>query len=119
MNILNIGKDFSRDPAGRFRSDGDGSGEAFREDYLRPRIESLSDNEKLIIIIDDDIEGYGSSFLVEGFASLVKFGYITEQELLKKIEIQYENEDFEFYKNKIIEYIGQAEYDSKVYTPGS
>lgn len=119
MKILNIGQDFSQDPAGRFRSDGEGSGEAFREDHLKPCIDSLNDNEKLVIIIDDGIEGYGSSFLVESFASLVKFGHIKSDDLLRKIEISYENEEFEFYKKKIIEYIGQAVFNSKTYSSGS
>ncbi|PHR52029.1 DUF4325 domain-containing protein [Cycloclasticus sp.] len=120
MNILNIGQDFSKDPAGRFRADGEGNnGEEFREDHLKPRIDSLAEDEKLIIIIDDGIEGYGSSFLVEGFAGLVKFGYITAEDLLGKIEIRYENEEFEFYENKIIEYIKQAKFNSKHYSSGS
>jgi hypothetical protein len=108
MKTLNIGKDFSPDPAGRYRTDGSGSGEGFREDCLLPAIRSLSPGEKLKIIIDDGVEGYGSSFLVEGFAGMVKAGHITKSELLNKIEITYTNEDFEFYKNKIIEYINEA-----------
>jgi len=118
MKTLNIGQDFSPDPCGRYRTDGKGSGEEFREDCLKPVIGSLESNEKLQIIIDDGVEGYGSSFLVEGFAGMVKHGYISSQELLKKIEILYTDEDFEFYKNKIVEYILQAKFNSQVYKPG-
>jgi len=115
MKKLNIGQDFSPDPAGRYRTDGDGSGEAFREDCLRGRIESLGAGEKLQITIDDGVEGYGSSFLVEGFAGMVKHGYISSEDLLSKIEIIYQDEDFEFYKNKILEYIKQAKFNSQAY----
>ncbi|WP_027147892.1 STAS-like domain-containing protein [Methylobacter tundripaludum] len=117
MKTLNIGKQFSTDPIGRFRTDGDRSGETFREDYLKPAIESLESGEKLEVIIDDGIESYGSSFLSEGFAGMVKYGYITGDELLSKIEIKYSNEDFEFFKKKILEYIGKVKYNSKVYEP--
>jgi len=117
MKKLNVGQDFSPDPSGRYRSDGSGSGEAFREDCLKVAIESLGDNEKLHIIIDDGVEGYGSSFLVEGFAGMVKHGYISSDELLKKIEISCTDDDFIFYKNKIVEYIKQAKFNSTKYTP--
>ncbi len=114
METINIGRDFSPDPAGRYKTDGDGSGEEFREDYLKPLLKS---GEKIKIIIDDNVEGYGSSFLVEGFAGLVKHGYISNNDLLDRIEISYEDEDFEFYENKIMEYIKKAKFDSKKYIP--
>lgn len=117
MKTLNIGRDFSPDPIGRFRTDGDSSGEAFREDQLRVAIQALEPGEKLEIVIDDGIEGYGSSFLVEGFAGMVKYGYISSEELLSKIEILYSNEDFAFYKTKILDYIKQAKFNSKAYKP--
>lgn len=119
MKKFNIGKDFSTDPIGRFRSDSPNSpertGEAFREDYLKPMLKSLSQDEKLEIIIDDGVESYGSSFLSEGFAGIVKYGYMTSDELLNKIEIICSDEDFEFYKKKIIEYIKKSKYRSKIY----
>ncbi|MDK1705312.1 DUF4325 domain-containing protein [Serratia rubidaea] len=115
MKLLNIGKEFSSVPSGRYRSDGTSSGETFREDFLRKRIETLAAGEKLKVIIDDDVEGYGSSFLVEGFAGMVKYGYIQSKDLLNKLVIDYSNPDFEFYKNKIIKYITEAKFNSQQY----
>jgi len=117
MNKINIGQDFSPDPAGRYRSDGSGSGEAFREDLLKQRIEQLGINEKLVIILDDGVEGYGSSFLTEGFAGMVKYGYIDKDKLLSILDIQYEDEDFGFYKKRIIQYIKEAKFNSEQYVP--
>ena len=117
MKLINIGKDFSSVPSGRFRSDGASSGETFREDYLRAKISELQGEEKLTIIIDDNVEGYGSSFLVEGFAGMVKYGYIHSSDLLNKIIIQYSKPDFSFYKDKIIKYIKEARFDSRKYEP--
>lgn len=112
MNTLFIGKNYSDDPSGRYYTDGDGSGEEFREEVLKPLLESL---DELTINIDDNVEGYGSSFLVEAFGGLVKHGYFTKDQLLKKITISLTNEDFEFYKKKIIQYINEAEFNSVEY----
>jgi len=116
-NTINIGRDFSQDPAGRFREDGDSSGEAFREDLLKAAILELGPGEKLEIIIDDNVEGYGSSFLSEGFAGMVKYGYITSDDFLSKINIVYTNADFKFYMEKIHQYIEEAKYNSEEYKP--
>ncbi len=115
MAIFNIGKDFSDHPIGRFYSDGNSSGEEFREEYLLPRVLKLADSEKLAIIIDEEVDGYGSSFLVEGFAGIVKYGYMTGDELLAKIEIHFSDDDFKFFKDKIESYIKNAKFDSKTY----
>jgi hypothetical protein len=117
MPKFNIGQNFSPDPSGRFYSDGDASGEEFREDYLKDLILALSDGEKLTILLDDGVEGYGSSFLSEGFAGLVKYGYITADDLANKIEITYSDLDFEFFEKRIYSYIKSARYDSKAYKP--
>lgn len=116
MNIktvdLCIGKDFFDDPWGRFYTDGDGSGEEFREEVLKPLLEK---ELKLKLNISDDVEGYGSSFLVEAFGGLVKYGYFNKEDLFNRIEIVYTVSDFEFYKNKIINYISAAKYNSSEY----
>lgn len=113
--ILNIGVDFSRDPIGRYKSDGERSGEVFRENFLLPALRNLSEGEKLEIIIDDGVESYGSSFLSEAFAGVVKYGYYTKEDLLKKIEITFSDSEFEFFKTKIIQYIHDSKYKSKNY----
>ncbi|MCL2912807.1 STAS-like domain-containing protein [Shewanella corallii] len=104
---INIGKDFSDTPAGRFRSDGKHSGEAFRDDLLEKRLSEVAEDEKLYIKIDD-VEGYGSSFLEEAFGGLVRKGKYSSIDLLNKLVFEFEDVDFEFYKKKIIEYIKDA-----------
>jgi hypothetical protein len=108
MRTINIGKDFSDHPIGRYRSDGDQSGEVFREDYLVPLIKKLASGEKIQIILDDGVDGYGSSFLVEAFAGVVKAGYLSPQKLLQILEFTYSDEDFAFFEEKIREYISEA-----------
>ena len=113
MGKINVGKDFSEDPIGRYRSDSDSSGQAFREDFLKPALDKLKPGEKLEIILDDGVEAYGSSFLVEGFAGLVNYGYYSKEDLLGKLAFTFSDEDFEFYKDKIIEYINESRFKSK------
>ncbi len=113
---INIGKEFSSTPSGRFYSDmTDSSGEQFREELLWPRLQLLKEKQKIDIILDDDVEGYGSSFLVEGFAGIVKYGYMDKQQLLSKLELIQRDPDFALFKKKIIQYINEAVFNSKVY----
>ena len=115
MSELNIGKDFSPDPIGRFYTDKTPSGEQFREEYLKPKLEALTEGEVLKIILDDGVEAYGSSFLTEAFAGLVKFGYYTSSQVLDKIEFCYADDDFAFFKDRAIKYIKEAQFNSKKY----
>ena len=105
MNIK-VATEFYRRPLGRDRSQGTYTGEAFREDILINRIQSLAPNEKLYV----DFTGVtmnGSSFLEEAFGGLVrKHGYKYED--LKNILV------FLFprrpsLESKVWEYIDNAE----------
>ncbi|TBM09989.1 DUF4325 domain-containing protein [Hafnia paralvei] len=114
--VLNIGEKFSQTPSGRFYTDmTESSGEQFREEVLLPLLNSLNANQKIDIILDDNVEGYGSSFLVEGFAGVVKYGYMTKEQLERKINIIYSDPDFELFKEKIYEYLSKAAYNSRAY----
>jgi len=122
MTEFDIGEQFSHDPVGRYYSETSSnnknnmdSGEAFREEKLRPLLLELPKGEKIKFILDNDVESYGSSFLVEGFAGIVKYGYMEADEFIKKIEFQYTDPDFEFFKDKIIQYIKDAKYNSEQY----
>lgn len=73
--MIDIAKDFSPYPAGRYHDDGPFSGEKFRDEYLRPVLES---GEKAVINLDG-ARGYGSSFLEEAFGGLVRAGFSPER----------------------------------------
>ncbi|MBC8269432.1 MAG: STAS-like domain-containing protein [Rhodospirillaceae bacterium] len=81
--VIDVAKDFSPYPAGRYVDDGPYSGEAFREQNLVP---ALREGEKVIIQLDGS-EGYGSSFLEEAFGGLVRGGYFSAQELNELLSI--------------------------------
>jgi hypothetical protein len=73
--VIDIGKDFSRYPAGRYQTDGPFNGESFRAKFLEPALK----NKERITITLDNTAGYGSSFLEEAFGGLVRLGYSANQ----------------------------------------
>lgn len=81
MSVINIGRDFSRYPVGRYLTDGDSNGERFREEMLRPKL--AIGNVELHL---DDAFGYGSSFLEEVFGGLIRHGFNSVQ-LSQKIKL--------------------------------
>lgn len=115
MSKINIGTEFSDDPCGRFYTDGQNSAEAFREEYLWPELKKLKGNEKLTVIMDDQVEAYGASFLMESFAGIVKFGYMSADQLLNRLDFEYTDNDFAFYKACCLKYITEAKFKSRTY----
>lgn len=70
--FINIPKDFTKSPGGRLISEGEYSGEEFRESILYPKYqEALQKNETLIVELDGGF-GYGPSFLEEAFGGLAR-----------------------------------------------
>jgi len=104
MVTINIGKDFSDTPYGRYPSDSDYCGEIFREKHLVP---ALKNDEEVIVIIDE-AEGYGSSFLDEAFGGLVRERHYNAADLHKKLKIKYKDTDYEMYDTLIWKYIDAA-----------
>lgn len=74
---LSVSRDFSRYPAGRYKSDGPHSGERFRDEFLVPAMEA----GKQVTIDLDGVRGFGSSFLEEAFGGLVRKGYASDSVL--------------------------------------
>ena len=72
--VVNVARDFSKYPAGRYLEDGPASGQAFREKFLIPNLKE----SRLITIELDGTRGYGSSFLEEAFGGAVREGYKPE-----------------------------------------
>lgn len=79
--VIDIARDFTRFPAGRYRADGPYSGERFRDDLLLP---ALKQHDRVTIQLDGTM-GYGSSFLEEVFGGLVRSKQFDAAELGDKI----------------------------------
>jgi len=69
---IRISEVFSPTPGARFVTDGEFSGEEFRETILIPQFqEAIKNREKLIIDLDGGY-GYATSFLEESFGGLAR-----------------------------------------------
>ena len=106
MKRIDIAKDFSDTPIGRYHpDDGPFTGERFREEFLYPALKK----EGQITVAIDATEGYGSSFLDEAFGGLVRKGYFTAKQLSVALQIENIDPDFAIYRDLIWKYIKAGE----------
>lgn len=104
QTTINIAKDFSDVPSGRYRTDGPASGESFREDVLKVALESFDQ----VIIELDGTEGYGSSFLEEAFGGLVRKKYLSNRGYKSKLTIIAQADAYKHYQAAAYSYIEKA-----------
>lgn len=72
MITINIARDYTKTPGGRLMSEGEFSGEHFREKILAPKfLEAKEKGEQLKVILDGGY-GYPTSFLEEAFGGLAR-----------------------------------------------
>jgi len=84
-HTIDVARDFTNRPFGRYRDDGDRSGEVFREKKLVPALRKYDH-------VTVDLGGtnvYGSSFLEEVFGGLVRAGF-TQAELKQKLTVLHD-----------------------------
>ena len=103
MTQIQLAKQFTRYPGGRYRKHGDGSGQEFREDYLLPAFKS----DEAVIVSMDDTAGYPASFLEEAFGGLIRAG-ITFDEIKRKLTLLAEKDEFKAYPEIAWRYIEDA-----------
>ena len=69
---INIAKEYTKTPGGRYISEGNFSGEDFRQTTLKPAFErAIVENKTLVVVLDGGY-GYSPSFLEEAFGGLVR-----------------------------------------------
>jgi len=100
---IEIARDFSTTPGGRYKSDSEFSGEVFRDNHLLPKLRSGS-----VTVILDGVEGFGSSFLEEAFGGLVRKHHLSAQELRKKLTVVARDRIYERYAESVWKYIDEA-----------
>lgn len=103
MEKIKICDDFTDTPGGRYISEGEFSGELFRDKILYPKLKEAN-GDKLIVDFDG-CYGFGTSFLEEAFGGLVRKYNI--KGLLNNL-IMISNED-ESIPKLIMKYIRDAE----------
>lgn len=108
MNI-DLAKQFSPYPSGRFPDDGTHNGQTFRDSFLTPALikAKLARGEKVVINIDG-VRTFGSSFLEEAFAGLIRQGQFTREDLERLLVIECSKPHLMIYKDSISSYIATA-----------
>jgi hypothetical protein len=101
MKYISVAKEFSEFPAGRVPDDGPNSGERFRDEILVPMLRS--NGEEIEINLDETL-GYGSSFLDEAFAGLIRTYGFSKAELEKRLHFV---DSREIYSPMIWKYIDE------------
>lgn len=84
MIIIDVAKQFSKTPFGRYKSDGPNSAERFRDEIL---IKEIQKNDDIVVNFTKVALGVGSSFLEESFGGLIRMGF-DYNDLINRIEIQ-------------------------------
>lgn len=85
--MLNIAKDYTRCPGARYESEGDYSGERFRNEFLAPMLkEAIETGVKLEVVLDGSA-GYSTSFIEESFGGLIRTNHYTLKEVKDNIII--------------------------------
>ena len=87
MKVINV-VDFTEFPGPREKKYGDYSGEEYRDTILIPEINK---GEQFAVCLDN-VFGYGSSFLEEAFAGLIRKG-VPEETVLNIAENLISNDD--------------------------
>lgn len=103
--ILDIAKDFSRCPGARYPDEGDNSGQEFRNNFLKPKIQEALEKGLRLKIILDGSAGYSTAFLEEAFGGLVREDGFTLEQLAI---IDYVSDEDPTYIDDIKAYIEDA-----------
>jgi hypothetical protein len=69
---IKIATDFTTAPGPRYISEGKYSGEQFRKDVLLPKVREAISKKCSLVVDLDGTSGYGTSFLEESFAGLIR-----------------------------------------------
>lgn len=101
--VIDVARDFSPHPFGRYTTDGKYSAERFRKEMLLPAIAKY---DEVDVIFDGVSDAVGSSFYNESFAGLITKEKLTKNEVKLKIHIISGREDL---KEEILSYIENAQ----------
>lgn len=104
MITINISKDFSSSPAGRFPEDGPFNGTKFRENFLVPALQKAEE----VTIELDGVSGFGSSFLEEAFGGLVRVHHMKKSDLKSRLKVSFTDPALVYYADSISDFINSA-----------
>lgn len=99
LTEINIARDFSKVPVGRYYTDGPNSGQRFREEFLVPNLKKGD-----VVVILDGTEGYPSSFIEEAFGGLLTAGIGNADYIRKHLSVRATASEYLPYRDRILGY---------------
>ena len=111
LQVLKVATDFSDIPGPRYIREGSYSGEAFRENYLLPRLQQCIETGDTLVIELDGTQGYGTSFLEEAFGGLIREDGLSLDQISKHID--YVSEEEPYLIDDIKDYLKDAADESQ------
>lgn len=109
LRKIEIAKQYTRFPGGRYPEDGEGNGTTFRVKFLLPIIQA-GDTAEVVL---DGAAGYPSSFLDEAFAGLVREEGFTPDQVLKTFRFVADQPGFKRFVSLIDSFVRSAEMPQK------
>lgn len=106
---LSVAKDYFPFPGGRFRKNGKGSGEEFRDDFLVPRMQEAINQKGCLVVNLDGVMGYPSSFLEEAFGGLIRVSGFTKPQVDSHLIIEVTEPHLGIYADLAADYLADAE----------
>ncbi len=104
MSVINVSRDFSVTPGGRFKSAGPNSGESFRN-RLAKAFQNLENEDDRVVVQLDGVRGYGASFLEEAFGGLVRNKIVPYDKIEARLKLETSKD---YLKDEIWLYIKKA-----------
>lgn len=101
MNMINVAKEFSKTPFGRFEKDGPFNGEKFRKVSLLPAFNS-QDGEPVVVDFNGIALVIGSSFLEEAFGGLVRLENFDKLDILDRLIVKARTPIYELQIRKFV-----------------
>jgi hypothetical protein len=108
MSLLRV-SDHVRAPGFRSIADGPYSGQWFREQYLVPQLRAAIESGEQLTVRLDGVAGYGSSFLEEAFAGLIRNKEATPDEVHRYLVVEAGAPLFQTYRDLAYRFIRSAE----------
>ena len=106
MLKIKIAEEFSDSVGTRYISEGEYSGEEFRESLLKPKFKEAVEKECKLTVDFDGGYGYPTSFLEEAFGGLVRNSTYGKKDILSRLD--FISEDETSLIDTIKEYINNA-----------
>lgn len=105
---IDVGRDFSTTPGGRYKLHGNFSGEMFRSRLVPALREAIRQDYVLSVVLDNVKRSYLSSFLDEAFAGLVRDEGFSKAEVSSHLRLVATQARFAKYVALAEQYIEEA-----------